>query len=114
MHGFPALGSIAVGVTPDEAAKILSDPTSIIQKGLYIIEPIINEAMKIKGLLDLVNHAVTSALCGLPVLRHQIHAQVRLELHQCRFCGVHQPDVLLYVCLLAELYHGEYGRRLVH
>ena len=63
MHGFPALGSIAVGATPDEAAKILSDPTSIIQKGLYIIEPIINEAMKIKGLLDLVNHAVTSALC---------------------------------------------------
>lgn len=63
MHGFSALGSIAVGATPDEAAKILSDPTSIIQKGLYIIEPIINEAMKIKGLLDLVNHAVTSALC---------------------------------------------------
>ena len=63
MHGFPALGSMAAGSTPDETAKILSDPTSIIQKGMYIIEPIINESLKIKGLLDFVMHAVTQALC---------------------------------------------------
>lgn len=63
IHGFPSLGSMAVGATPDQTAKILSDPTSIIQKGLYIIEPIINESLRIKGLLDFLTHATTASLC---------------------------------------------------
>lgn len=63
IHGFPSLGSLIVGASPDDTAKILSDPTAIIQKGMQIIEPIINEALRIKGIVDLLTHATTAALC---------------------------------------------------
>lgn len=63
MHGLPALGSMAVGATPDETAKILSDPSMIVQRGVQIIAPIINEALKIKGLMDLAKNLFVSVVC---------------------------------------------------
>lgn len=47
LNGFPALGSMAVSSTLEDTGKILSDPTSIVQKGLFLVVPIINEAMKL-------------------------------------------------------------------
>ena len=52
MHGLPALGGVAAGVTPEKAAASLSDPTKIIQKGVMLIAPIINEAIKGVGITD--------------------------------------------------------------
>lgn len=49
LNSFPALGSVAGGSTLDETGKILSDPTTIVQKGLYIIVPIINEALQLEA-----------------------------------------------------------------
>lgn len=63
MHGFPAIGSMMVGATPEQTAQMISDPTNVMQKGLHIIEPIINEAMKTKGIIDLVTHAATAVIC---------------------------------------------------
>jgi hypothetical protein len=63
LHGLPSIGSMAAGSTEQETAAILSDPTSIIQKGLQIISPIMNEALKVKGITDLLMHNVTAILC---------------------------------------------------
>ena len=63
MYGFPSLGSMAAGATPEETAKILSDPSMIIQRGVQIIAPIINEALKIKGVTDILFHGLVSVMC---------------------------------------------------
>lgn len=49
LNSFPALGSMAAGSSLEETGKILSDPTSIVQKGLFLIVPLINEAMQLKA-----------------------------------------------------------------
>ena len=51
MHGFPSLGAMAIGSTPQEAAAILSDPTAIMQKGMKLIEPLINDTLHINSVL---------------------------------------------------------------
>ncbi len=63
MHGLPAIGSMAVGATPEETAKVLSDPTAIIQRGVSIIAPILNESLKIKGLMDIIMHGTIQITC---------------------------------------------------
>ena len=63
INGLPALGGMAAGSTSADAAKILSDPTNIIQRGVQIITPIINEALKIKSITDAVAHNSTAILC---------------------------------------------------
>ena len=63
LYGLPYIGSLAVGSTMEETGKILSDPTQIIQKGLEVITPIINEALKIHGVFDVITPTVTPWIC---------------------------------------------------
>lgn len=60
LNGFPALGSMAINSNLSEAGKILSDPTSIVQKGLSIIVPIINEAMKLDADFSIVDFVLSA------------------------------------------------------
>lgn len=52
LYGFPNLGAIALSTDMDSAGKILSDPTQIIQKGIKIINPIMADILKPKGIID--------------------------------------------------------------
>ena len=63
LHGFPALGVKAINATDETVGAAVSDPTAIVQKGLEIIVPIINEAMKVHGFFDLFTKNVTNCLC---------------------------------------------------
>ena len=66
LSGLPVLGGLAGGHGMEgvqASQNALSDPTQIIQKGVSIIAPVINEAMKIEGILDLVFHGQTALIC---------------------------------------------------
>ena len=64
LHGLPALGALAGGASGAGAAEAaVSDPTLIVQKGMNIVAPIINESMEVHGILDLVLHGAVSVIC---------------------------------------------------
>lgn len=66
MHGLPALGGIAGGATPEKAAAAVSDPSKIIQKGVQIIAPVINNGIKGIGGSDfLFGSGVSSVIFSL-------------------------------------------------
>lgn len=66
MHGLPALGGIAGGATPEKAAAAVSDPSKIIQKGVQIIAPVINNGIKGIGVSDfLFGSGVSSVIFSL-------------------------------------------------
>ena len=65
LEGFPQLGALAVGESLDSAGKTVSDPTKIVQKGMEIITPLINEALKAHGLLDLLTEGHTFIICAI-------------------------------------------------
>ena len=65
LEGFPQIGALAVGESMDTAGKAVSDPTKIVQKGVEIIVPIINEALKVHGFLDLFTEGFTFLLCAV-------------------------------------------------
>lgn len=62
LYGFPELGTL-VGGDASRAQAAVSDPTLIVQKGMSITATVINEAMKIHGIFDLVFHGATSIFC---------------------------------------------------
>lgn len=70
LYGLPYLGSLAVGSSMEGTGKILSDPTQIIQKGMEIITPVINEALHLHGSLSdsligavMPGSTITAVLC---------------------------------------------------
>ena len=66
LSGLPVLGGLAGGHGMEgvqASQEALSDPTQIVQKGVSIIAPVINEAMKIEGIMDLVFHGQTALIC---------------------------------------------------
>nr|WP_237141752.1 type IV secretion system protein [Selenomonas sp. oral taxon 126] len=66
LSGLPVLGGLAGGHGAEgvqASQNALSDPTQIIQKGVSIIAPVINEAMKVEGIMDLVFHGQTALIC---------------------------------------------------
>ena len=60
LNGFPALGAMAAGSTLEETGKILSDPTLIVQKGLHLTVPLINEAMKLDAPFSITDYILSS------------------------------------------------------
>ena len=65
VEGFPQLGALAVGESLDTAGKAVSDPTQIVQKGVSLIAPLINEALKAHTLLDLFTEGFTFIICAV-------------------------------------------------
>ena len=66
LAGLPVLGGLAGGHGMEgvqASQNAVSDPTQIIQKGVSIIAPVINEAMKVEGIMDLVFHGQTAIVC---------------------------------------------------
>lgn len=63
LYGFPELGVKAINSTDEAVGAAVSDPTAIIQKGLEIIAPIINESLKVHGFFDLFTKNVTNTIC---------------------------------------------------
>ena len=63
LEGFPQLGALSVGESLDSAGKVVSDPTKIVQKGVEIIAPLINEALKVHDFLDLFTDGFTFLIC---------------------------------------------------
>ena len=65
LESFPQFGALAVGESLDTAGQNVSDPTKIVQKGMEIITPLINEAIKVHGLLDLFTEGYTFIICAV-------------------------------------------------
>lgn len=65
LESFPQIGAVAVGESMDTAGQTVSDPTKIVQKGLEIIAPLINEALKAHGFLDLFTEGFTFLICAV-------------------------------------------------
>ena len=62
LESFPALGAAIVGTDLTEAGKLLSDPTSIMQKGFQIITPVINDALRITSIFDITKQGIKAML----------------------------------------------------
>ena len=62
LYGFPQLGTL-VGGDAAGAQAAVSDPTLVVQKGMSITAVVINEAMKIHGIFDIVFHGATAVFC---------------------------------------------------
>ena len=52
---FTGFGGMMIGASSSEAMSAVSDPMSIVSKGVHIIAPIYNELFKIHGVLDLMS-----------------------------------------------------------
>lgn len=52
---FTGFGGLMMGASFEEAAAAISDPMSIVSKGVHIVAPIYNELFKIHGALDLIS-----------------------------------------------------------
>ena len=65
LESFPQIGALAVGESLDTAGQTVSDPTKIVQKGVEIIVPLINEALKVHGFLDLFTEGFTCLICAV-------------------------------------------------
>ncbi len=65
LNSFPAIGAISVGSNLEEAGKLLSDPTAVIQKGMSIVAQLINEMLSIKSMLDVLMLNITAISCGI-------------------------------------------------
>ena len=52
---FTGFGGLIMGVSGKEAMEAVSDPMSIVSKGVHIIAPIYNELFKIHGVMDLIS-----------------------------------------------------------
>ena len=65
LESFPQIGAVAVGESMDTAGQTVSDPTKIVQKGVEIIVPLINEALKAHGFLDLFTEGFTFLICAV-------------------------------------------------
>ena len=64
LHGFPALGALAGGDTYAQTAEAaVSDPTKVVQKGMNLVAPLINEAMSAHGLLDMLFKGPILIIC---------------------------------------------------
>lgn len=96
LNGFPALGSMVVNSSLTDAGKILSDPTHIVQKGLSLIAPIINEAMKLDA-----PFSITDFIISLFDPREQIIQDVCLIFGTLLFVGFFAIGIQL---LLAYVY----------
>ncbi len=65
LNSFPAIGAIEAGSNLEEAGKLLSDPTSVIQKGMNIVAQLINELLTITSISDIFAISVNAFICGL-------------------------------------------------
>lgn len=65
LEGFPAMGSIAVGSSLEETGKMLSDPSSVVQKGLSIVAALVNEILAVNSFTDLFTLRFNALLCGI-------------------------------------------------
>ena len=52
---FTGFGGLMMGASFEEVAAAISDPMSIVSKGVHIVAPIYNELFKIHGALDLIS-----------------------------------------------------------
>ena len=67
LHGFPALGGLAGG-NPEAAEAAVSDPTKIVQKGMNIIAPVFNGAIRSGGISDVLSLLIGGAGAGAVLL----------------------------------------------
>ena len=63
LYGFPAMGVKALGMTAEQVGNAVSDPTAVIQKGMQIVTPVMNEALKLHGILDIPAKGLMNFIC---------------------------------------------------
>ena len=67
LNGFPTLGGLAGG-NPEAAEAVVSDPTKIVQKGMNIIAPVFNGAIRSGGISDVLSLLIGGAGAGAVLL----------------------------------------------
>ncbi len=64
-HFFVTVGGMSMGGTEEQAGKIMSDPTDIVQKGMQIITPLFTEFNKFHGMADMITKMAIILPCAI-------------------------------------------------
>lgn len=65
LHSFPAIGAMEAGSNLEEAGRLLSDPSGIIQKGMSLVAQLLNELLTLTSIADLLMLNINIIACGI-------------------------------------------------